>query len=117
MNCIYLLLAFLIGFPTQKTKSCNVEKIYNVVELSSVSYGAKVLANGQVFDNYDTKILVPTDLSSGLYDLSVTTEDGDFFSADNGTIYLETSSCYKYVYGESVVLKWSGYSGTLLFDD
>lgn len=35
----------------------------------------------------------------------------------SGNIYIQTRYCYHYTYGEDAILKWSGFSGKIIWDD
>jgi len=35
----------------------------------------------------------------------------------SGDFYIQTRYCYYYTYGEDAILKWDGFSGTVIWDD
>lgn len=46
---------------------------------------------------------------------SVKRVDQDLYRS--GNLYIETRYCYHYTYGEEAILKWDGFSGTIIWDD
>ena len=53
--------------------------------------------------------------SSGNYSVTVTREEDDWYEVQGQDVWLKTSGCYAYSYGEESVLKVSGYGGGTLY--
>ena len=56
-------------------------------------------------------LLIPTEVEPGVYSVSVTREADDLCSMDGYNLYVKTSFCYEYAYGEDAVMKVQSHSG------
>jgi hypothetical protein len=66
-------------------------------------------------DKCDVKqVLGDAGPSSGTYEVSVTRESDNLYSTLEG-IFIKTSMCYHYGYGDEAILKLTGLGGTLIF--
>lgn len=55
------------------------------------------------------------DVQASTYEVSVTRKDNNIYSIDGKNILIQTKYCYQYGYGEEAILKFDGYSGSLIF--
>lgn len=124
MNSInlYFLSLFLIALIPKDSKDkkwraeCDVSHFY---EASIPDIGLKILNSYGDLEEPQL-ILSPIDMKVGTYKVQLTRKGDDLYKLEGTSYYIETSSCYEYIYYEEAILKvvsHSGYSfGTVYID-
>lgn len=93
----------------------DVEEVYAIVTPKT----GTLVKSG--YDSYEdvTELLVPTTLTTGNYNLSITRKGSNIYRVDGHNLFLKTRFCYEYSFSQDVVLIWeSNYSftkGSLVF--
>ena len=125
MKKTHFLLAFALATtsfsarPIPLMESCSVYGVYEVRPLH-IPYDCYILQGDDIKERYeldDTKILYPHSLTAGTYSINVKRTASEWYEIQYKDLYLKTSGCYKYTYGNDAILKWYGTYGKLIFED
>ena len=101
---------------SSRSTSCDIKGVYNGVDTPVGTIALTVMGQAEEV----SKVLVPTELKSGSYDVSVTRKGQDLYRVDGTSTYIGTRYCYEYAYSQKAVLRYQSLgiagSGTLEFE-
>jgi len=102
----FLIISFVILYA-QSTKSYDIETIYNV---ENVVRGTMAINRMGNFEEI-TSLLLPINLETGRYRVTVTRRDSNIYEINGHNMYIKTRYCYEYAYNQVVVLEITSRGG------
>lgn len=96
-----------IEIDTKNINSCDIDDVLEAKTLPANSYAVTG------YGDYEeaTEVIVPTKLDAGTYSEYLTRKGDDLYKIDGFNIFIKTSMCYEYAYGQEAIIEIQSSSG------
>lgn len=101
-------LSFAPDISTKHTRtSCDIDDILEARSLPANSYAVTG------YGDYEeaSEVIVPVKIDRGTYSESLTRKGDNLYKVDGINLFIKTSMCYEYAYGQEAIIEIDNYSG------